>query len=198
MATFANAILQADPQIARAAALAMKPLMPTDDPGRSIGLFWMCEADSLRWHNGATHGSHSMLAIDLAERQAVIALWDAAYALEDICLHLLNERVPRPTLPVERCTVASSLRRYEGTFRDYTGCFEVVICDSRLKVVGRAGGDFLLHRLNDTTFFSKKYPGSFTFEQTVQGFVTGIVEELAGVSLVRATKSGDPPPADAF
>ena len=58
---------------------ALDPLAPTDDD-EQIGMFWFVrdlpDGSSIEWHNGATGGYSSYLAVDRTQGRAVIVLAD--------------------------------------------------------------------------------------------------------------------------
>ena len=58
-------------------ATALTPIADTDDPDERIGLFWLTDAypdGHYAWHNGATGGYTSFVAVDRERQRAVIVL----------------------------------------------------------------------------------------------------------------------------
>ncbi len=85
----------------------------TIDPQVRIGLNWHIVRPFDRdivWHNGGTGGFVSFLGLDKARRMAVVVLSNStASSVDDIGLHLLDERVPLTPAPEVRREIALPL-----------------------------------------------------------------------------------------
>ncbi len=106
-------------KLGEAMTLAMTP--KRGDRER-VGLFWMENDFGISWHNGRTYGYCSSIAVDRRAREGIVAVWNAASSLDDICLHAL-----RPTEPVKHFGVTIQLsdeaaERFCGVFK--TGASE--------------------------------------------------------------------------
>lgn len=93
----------------------------TITPGMRVGLGWHISRPvdrDLVWHNGQTGGSHGFIALDQVRHTAVVVLSNSVSSIDDIGLHLLNERVElaaaeeRPELTL----AAQVLERYVGVY----------------------------------------------------------------------------------
>jgi CubicO group peptidase (beta-lactamase class C family) len=160
--------------------------------GPAVGLCWMCE-DTLRWHNGQTYGHHAMIAADVARGRAALALWNAAYPLDDICLHLVRPTRELSSLPVETTLAPIALARYAGTYeKEYPkGARFAILSDGRGLLVEDAMR-FRLYAENEHRFFAKQIPGTaFTFELDPDGEARAVEQSAnaaAGTALMRARR----------
>jgi D-alanyl-D-alanine-carboxypeptidase/D-alanyl-D-alanine-endopeptidase len=97
MARFAEAVLgRRETSLKPAIDLALKHERIA--AGGMIGLAWhlrwSSKGTTVAWHNGATAGFHSMLAVDRDARRGALVLVNAASGFDDLPLHLLDENVP--------------------------------------------------------------------------------------------------------
>lgn len=99
LATWASALLDGSAP----GSAAMDPL--TDIPGGQIGLVWhVREVDgrTITWHNGATGGTRTILALDRQRGQAVLLLSSTARDADSAGLHLAATSPGAPTTFVDR------------------------------------------------------------------------------------------------
>jgi hypothetical protein len=88
----ARAILFGDDLLSSAARDAMQARVRLPNGSQSAGFGWISERNGVQWHNGQTFGSKAMVAFDVAQSHGIIALWDVAGNVEDICFHALNPK----------------------------------------------------------------------------------------------------------
>lgn len=88
--------LKASP-LAGAMAMARRDLKDTDAPNMRIGLAWhvlKLPDATVVWHNGGSFGYHSFAGFDLQKGMGVVVLSNCMNDIDDIGLHLLNDRIP--------------------------------------------------------------------------------------------------------
>jgi CubicO group peptidase (beta-lactamase class C family) len=172
LGTFIRSCFRGEAEIAYAARCAMQK-GPTRGP-----LFWMPSTSSVLWHNGETYGAHAMIAVELERQLAAIALWNAAYTLDDIPLAALGVLEAPEVLPVESPPIPPEvLMSYAGIYAGYLGRFTVTISGSRLRMEGRRYPSQLLYPgLQEHSFFSKRRPGTLIFEADENGAIVAAAE----------------------
>jgi len=83
--------------LAGAMAMARQDVRDTDAPNLRIGLAWhilKLPDASIVWHNGGSFGYHSFAGFDLKKEMGVVVLSNCMNDIDDIGLHLLNDRIP--------------------------------------------------------------------------------------------------------
>jgi D-alanyl-D-alanine-carboxypeptidase/D-alanyl-D-alanine-endopeptidase len=79
------------------------PLRPFGDAGGQIGMAWMLPDDKdhpFAWHNGATAGSHSYIAVSLKRNSGIVILANFQKGPEGLGAELLGVKMPKPSVPV--------------------------------------------------------------------------------------------------
>ncbi len=157
--------------------------------GPGVGLCWMCQKN-VRWHNGGTYGHHAMLAVDLHERAAAVALWNTPASLDDICLHLVDASSPLVDPPAEIALPAEHLERFSGIYDVQSGGTITIELDgSRLWLNGTVHARCRLYARGEQAFFSKLFPGAtFAFTVNEAGDVVTLEQTMAGFTIVRAQR----------
>ena len=106
--------------LANACIHAQKPRAAL--PGGSrIGLIWMTDPQGTIWHNGATGGYRSIVAISADHKRGVIALSNGA-PVDDIAWHVLDPK--RPLAQFENAATAQLPR---AQLPEYEGVFDVIV-----------------------------------------------------------------------
>lgn len=101
-----------------AIVLALAPLKPGAAPGVETGFAWITSTSAgIRWHNGGTGGSRSMIAVDRNAKTAAVVLVDAEVGFDDLPMHLVL-----PSYSMHRKHVA--LRADSATREQYVGRYE--------------------------------------------------------------------------
>jgi serine-type D-Ala-D-Ala carboxypeptidase/endopeptidase len=98
--------------LAQACRFAQQPR--STFPAGRIGLIWMTdEATRIVWHNGATAGSHAVIAIAPDRRRAVVVLATGAMPVDSIAFHILGPAaLDEPDVQLD----AATLDQYVGVY----------------------------------------------------------------------------------
>jgi serine-type D-Ala-D-Ala carboxypeptidase/endopeptidase len=181
----AEAMLFGTSLIATALREAARPRFSSPNSG-TVGLCWMAD-DSVIWHNGETNGYHAMIAISPQRKRAAVGLWNAAYTLDDLCMHIVEPTRVVHRLPDEVRVPSDVLARYIGTYKDiYNRAYSVRIDGRRLIVDAPGNVQFCLYGLDERTFFAKSFPdSSFAFAVDSIGRTTGFEQTHFGLTLLR-------------
>ena len=161
----------------------------TVTPQLRVGLGWHISRPvdrDLVWHNGQTGGSHGLIALDQARHTAVVVLSNSVSSIDDIGVHLLDERVElaaaeeRPELTL----AAGVLERYVGVYQlvpDGT----VTVTQTERGLVAEATGLGIapIYPASETEFFVKVINVQLTFQLDSTGAVTGLVLHHGGRDL---------------
>lgn len=89
-------------------AETLRPRVSGYVPTRQIGLAWQIERrddSTLIWHNGATGGYRSFVALNPARKTGIVILANQSHSLESLGFNLLAGQMPPPnasTVPVEK------------------------------------------------------------------------------------------------
>lgn len=133
------------------------------------------------WHNGQTGGYHSFIGFDPAQRRGVAVLSNAANSIDDIALHLLDDRyaLAKPKPSRERKVARIDYSLYDA----YAGRYELA---PGILFTLRRDGDRLTAQLtgqhameifpeSETEFFYKAVDAQITFLKNDQGEVTSLI-----------------------
>jgi CubicO group peptidase (beta-lactamase class C family) len=97
MLRFLRANIEAKGALGEAMRMAQEPRATTDNPNLRVGLAWHvlnAAGRPITWHNGGTGGYHSFLAFDRARGVGVVILSSSNPSIDDIGLHILDDRIP--------------------------------------------------------------------------------------------------------
>jgi CubicO group peptidase (beta-lactamase class C family) len=75
---------------------------PTDAPNVEIALGWHVssrEGRELMWHNGGTGGYSSFIGFSPDTRTGIVVLANAGVDIDDIALHVMDQRYPLARQP---------------------------------------------------------------------------------------------------
>ena len=158
-------------------------------PQLRVGLGWHISRPvdrDLVWHNGQTGGSHGLIGLDQARHTAVVVLSNSVSSIDDIGVHLLDERVElaaaeeRPELTL----AAEVLERYVGVYQlvpDGT----VTVTQTERGLVAEATGLGIapIYPASETKFFVQVINVQLTFQLDPTGAVTGLVLHHGGKDL---------------
>jgi CubicO group peptidase (beta-lactamase class C family) len=152
--------------------------------GLEANASWVADVE-IRWHNGQTHGHHAMLALDASTQRAAIALWNAAYGVDEVCLHALRPDRSVPMLPVERDLAPGAIAAYHGTYAVEHSVMLVSAHADRLLVQSiLVNGAF--YPLGDDAFFSRSMPQHvLRFVRDDDDAVTGLRVLFHGIVTTR-------------
>jgi CubicO group peptidase (beta-lactamase class C family) len=120
MARFAEALAgRRETPLEAAIELAMKPIRGAQ--GGMIGLAWHQRGTgtgpALTWHNGATAGFASNLAVDRRGHRAAVVLVNTASSFDDLAFHLLDEGVPLRKKRIAIDLEPAALQEYVGRYQ---------------------------------------------------------------------------------
>lgn len=149
---------------------------------QEIGLGWHIlhqhERDFV-WHNGGTGGFSSYIGFDSKQHVGVVVLSNSRAAIDDLALHLLDDRFPLKKPPQPRQQVAISPQLIDA----YVGHYQ--LSPTFTLTVTREGDELFLQasspmkkRLypeSETRFFLKFVDAQITFEKDAAGKVTHLV-----------------------
>jgi CubicO group peptidase (beta-lactamase class C family) len=149
----------------------------------AVGLAWhriiSPSGDTVLAHDGGTAGYVTFAAFDPKRRVGVVVLSNSSSPIQDIGLHLLDERAPltRPAAQRKEITLsADALQRFVG---EYPLAPTFVITISRVgdNLFAQATGQprFPLFAETPTTFFFKVVDAQLEFETDSTGNATAVV-----------------------
>jgi CubicO group peptidase (beta-lactamase class C family) len=177
-------------RLAQAMALTQKPQRNLDpDPAKGkIGLAWHIEPDGTLWHNGATAGFHSFVAVDPRRQLAVVVLANGATGrIDDLGNAAVNAvagepvppsfNLPPPDVAVDDKTLDSYAGKYP-----LSPAFVIAITHTGGKLYAQATNQprIRLHATSAKDFAVHLIPASVTFEVDPKGKVTGLVLHQGG------------------
>ena len=160
----------------------------------SIGLNWhvlSLGSDRIVWHNGGTAGFRSFAAFDPVRGVGAVVLSNSAHEVEDIALHLINNRVPLAApaspRPMEIEVAIDVMERYVGVYDLAPGVqITVTMGDSGLEFQATNEPKFPMFAMSNMRFFLKV--SDVQIEFVVDGIeATALVLHVGGAS-PRATK----------
>lgn len=168
-----------------AARFAMKPVFKMH-AGSEVGLCWLAQG-SLRWHNGMTASHSATLAIDVKNKRAMVALWNAAASLDDICFAFLDPELLW-LVPSELGRTECELEKFAGVFESAAGRIAVVTSGRGLVVKSAITADIALTPCGPDAFFSRDPELTLAFEFSEDGTADAMRLDLCGLPVVRATR----------
>ena len=183
-----------------ALAPGMKAMLEVRRPAGAgeIGLGWLvisADGREIAWHNGGTGGFRSFAGYDAKARTGVVVLSNGSRSgVEDIGLHLLNQKLPlaNPEPPQERIEISIDPKLLDGYVGQYQVTphliFEISREGDRLFAQGfaqTAGEGIALPRFElfaegEKRFFAKVADNQFTFETDSEGRATKLIVRRAG------------------
>jgi CubicO group peptidase (beta-lactamase class C family) len=155
----------------------------TDQPALSLGLAWHRLAsptgDTIVWHNGGTGGYRTFIGFDPARRVGVVVLSNTSTSVDDLALHLLDDRSPLAKAPARHTEIvlpAGALERFVGKY-PLAPAFVIAITRDGDKLFLQATGQpaFQLFAEAPTKFFLKEVDAQIEFETDATGSVTALV-----------------------
>ena len=169
--------------LAAPSAFAQRPRkMLPPEMGGSIGLIWMTGSHSgTTWHNGETGGFHSFIGVSKDRTRGVVILWNDAFSVDDIGLHLLVPSYPVadfPNLPLDAATVQS----YLGTYKNAQQTFVVVSANGKLLVKLNDQPAFPIYGRAKDSFYYRIVPAQIEFTRDSAGRVRSLTLLQDGAS----------------
>jgi CubicO group peptidase (beta-lactamase class C family) len=172
--------------LAKAFALAEPARRPAGQ-GLRIGLAWhtlRAFDQEIVWHNGQTGGYHTFIGLDHATGANVVVLASSSNNIDDIGLHVLDQRIPLRAAPKPHTEIAldpSVLDRYVGVY-ELAPTFSITITRDGNNLWAQATnqGKLQLFAESETDFFLKGLDAGVTFVRDSAGVVTGLVLHQQG------------------
>ena len=149
----------------------------------SIGLAWHRQAsatgDTIVWHNGETGGYHSFIGWDPVRRVGVVILSNSSGTIDDIALHLLDQRIALLKAPPARAEVSVApavLARYTGEYR-LSPTFAIAVTSDGQALYVQATGQRRFHAYaeSEARFFLKAADAQIEFTTDSTGAVDALV-----------------------
>jgi CubicO group peptidase (beta-lactamase class C family) len=165
---------------------------PNAAPGLDLALAWHvihAFGNDLTWHNGSTGGYHSFIGFDQKARRGVVVLSNSAASIDDLGLHLLDDRIPlakpKPAKPKTDRKVAAIDHAIYDT---YVGKYELV---PGVQLTFRRDGERLFTQLTGQPEF-EIFPESKTdfFLTVVDAQLTFIVNDKGEATAVTLHQNG--------
>lgn len=165
---------------------------PAGSPELQIGLAWhtIKKYDSeIVFHDGGTGGYRSLIAFDRAKKTGVVVLSNSEVDINDIGLHLLNEKyeLTKLTIPKKGHTEIkvdpAIFDAYVGGYRSPEGVeYAVTRQEDRLFLQPAGKSRFRIFPESETGFFAKLFDLQVSFEKDASGKVTGFTLVQNGAS----------------
>ncbi len=176
-------------RVARALAVAHVPLRGAGSDQMKIGLVWLTLnqfGTPLVWHNGGTGGYHSFIGFDLAKGRGVIVLANISANIDDIGMHMLDDRFPL-TVEREHKEVAVNpaiLDAYVGVY-ELAPNFQITVTKEGNSLFAQATAQpkFQVYPESDIEFFFKVVDASIIFVKGPTGKVDQIILHQGGASI---------------
>lgn len=152
-------------------------------PNLSLGLAWHrlnnAAGDTIVWHNGETGGYHSFVGWNPARRVGVVVLSNSATNIDDVALHILDERIPLTRPPVQRVAVDLApevLARYVGVYQ-LAPTFSIAITreGSALHLQATNQPRFPLYAESEGKFFLRVVDAQVEFTKDGTGAVDALI-----------------------
>lgn len=170
----------------------------TDIPDLEVGLAWHVSkkyGTEILWHNGGTGGYHSFIGFDKKKHLGVVVLSNSPNDIDDIGLHLLENKYPlaksEPTK--ERTAIKLDPEIYEAYVGEYELAPNVVITITQEEegLYAQLTGQpkFEVFPESETKFFLKVVDAQLTFVKDEKEQVTHLILHQNGIDQ-RAMKRG--------
>jgi CubicO group peptidase (beta-lactamase class C family) len=191
MAKFMWASLQSRGPVSSDLAAAQAPLRPAGSDQMKIGLAWITlnRFDKpIVFHNGQTGGYHGFFGFDSARTRGVILLENQSTNVDDIALHLLDDRFPI-NAPVRR--EHREVQINPAILDAYVGVYEIPpnisieITKEGNSLFAQAKGQekFQLYAESDFQFFVKVAEAGITFVPDADGKVNRLILNQNGTPI---------------
>jgi CubicO group peptidase (beta-lactamase class C family) len=168
------------------------PLRPFGEAGGHIGMGWMLPDDKenpFAWHNGATAGSHSFIAISLRRNSGIVILANFQKGPESLGEDLLGVKMPKPPI-----YIVANAADYLGSY-PLAASFVMQVSEEKGAMYIQATGQprLGLRPKEGDTFSVNGVQAEITFERDNLGKVIALVLHQNGVDQ-RALRGALPPP----
>lgn len=192
MGRFLQEVWRLDSPVRTAIDLTLQSQAENADTGGEVGLGWMLirhEGRLVAWHNGATHGYRSMIAVEPGARRGVVILTNSQLAPEALVFSLLQIKPPQPQIAVENGGDYVGVYPLAGQF-----AIKVTTAKGALFAQGTGQPRLALRRLESDRFATIGVAAELLFERDAQGKVTAMSLHQNG-NVLRGTRGELPPEA---
>jgi CubicO group peptidase (beta-lactamase class C family) len=133
-------------------------------PAIGLGWFYSTQQDTIIWHNGGTGGFKSFAGLNKEEGTAIVVLSNGTESVDDIGLHLLDERHPLKKVRTTVTVDSSTLDSYTGTYQ-ITAAFSITVTKEGDQLMTQATGQqkFPVYPESETKFFLKVVDAQIEF-----------------------------------
>lgn len=164
-------------------ALAVEPMRPAFGKN-STGYGWVTREGAenrVHWHNGATGGFRSMIAVNERTKTAAVVLVDSAVPFDDLALHLVDSSVPLRKKRIGAAVDASVREQYTGRY-ETSPTFAITVFVEHERLMAQGTGQRAHEILSEAadSFFSYTVDGRLKFLRSADGKVEGLTLFQAG------------------
>jgi D-alanyl-D-alanine-carboxypeptidase/D-alanyl-D-alanine-endopeptidase len=180
MATFVRDAMGADSPLKAAFEATELPLHPLGGGGGHVGMAWMIRDNPdnpIIWHNGATAGSHAVIAFTKKSGSGVVLLANIQKESESLSAGLLGVKIPVHSIPkIENAS------EYVGSY-PLSPAFVLTVTqnDGSLYVQATGQPRLDLARKSDDTFKILGVDASISFERDQTGKIIALVLHQNGM-----------------
>ncbi|HRE81962.1 MAG TPA: serine hydrolase [Opitutaceae bacterium] len=179
-----------DSPLRAAIDLTFQPQLENADSGGEVGLGWMLirhEGRLVAWHNGATHGYRSMIAVEPAAKHGVVVLTNSPLGPEALAFSLLQIKPTQPKVAVENAGDYVGVYPLAGQF-----AIKVTTAKGALFAQGTGQPRLTLRPVESDRFATIGVAAELRFERDAQGRVTAMSLHQNG-KVLRGTRGELPP-----
>jgi D-alanyl-D-alanine-carboxypeptidase/D-alanyl-D-alanine-endopeptidase len=183
MAIFLTACLNPAGPLRPAIDATLESQRENEDAGGRIGLGWMLAGRAehpVAWHNGATAGSHSVMAFDPKAGTGLVILANVQKGSEQLGFELLGAEMPKPRVALVEERAADYPGRYP-----LTPAFAITVTEAGGTIFGQATGQpkFSMRPLDRDRFSIVGVDAEISFERGADGKVAALVLHQNGRDL---------------
>lgn len=168
--------------ISESLAESQKVRRTTDNPNTNIGLGWhtlKIGSNEIVWHNGGTGGFRSFVGIDKAAKKGVFVVTNSPSDVDDIGLHLLENKIPLRKIAKPRNEITLSeevLQKYVGEY-ELAPTFSIVITREGKRLFAQATNQpkFELFAEKEDEFFLKVVDAQISFSKDDNGKIESLI-----------------------
>ena len=145
----------------------------------TMGLGWIHNGTSQRWHNGGTYGFETFAGFDKQKKVGVIVLSNAltAYSSQTLLGQALmammtGQSYQAVNIPPTITLTAAALNAYAGTYTTTSGSVGIQLTSGALYLVVPSQGSFRIYPSKADTFYLRVSKTGLTFTKDSSGKVT--------------------------
>lgn len=167
-------------------------------PGDRIGLVWLTDdVTKSVWHNGATNGYQSEVAISPDHRMGAFVLTNGGLSPDDIAFHAIDPALPVANAPAVVQLDGATLDGYVGTYNGPEGLtFVIRRADAKLTAQLSKQPAFRIYASAKDRFFYKIVDAQIDFKRDTNKAVSALVLHQNGQNLIFTHPGMTSPAAD--